>query len=547
MSCLSEETYGVYVDGELPAEEQRRVEAHLIQCQRCRGLILALQDEARLISEALTLTGSAARRVAAPRRRARGLALGLAPTLALGALAVSVAGWLLEQRVPGFSWLDPGNLIGAYEMAFDTLFTLRDTLPVLFDLGVAVGATVAMAAVLTFFVSALLKRMTTGSVAGLLLLLVAGAGSLAPARPAAALDLRWDQERVEVESGVTLDDTLVSSAETFEVNGEVNGDVIVVAERVTIRGRVNGNVFAAAREVLVLGEIDGSLHMVGDRCELEGQVTGNVYSAAEDLEIAREGRVGRDVHLFGEGVHVDGRVGRDLLAGAERVELRGQVDRHVRTYSERVVVHDEARIGGDLAIEVADHGESTVSESATIGGEVTETEITHHHHERGSRWTDGGFYLRAFVLLVSSFLVGLLLHAVVPGLFWGTLETGGDYLRCLGTGFVTVVAVPVLLVLCAITVVGIPIAILGAFAYLTLLFVSNIVVAALVGGAITGAEPEGSHGFGMSLLLGLVLVLVATNLPFVGGVLRLLVALAGSGLVVASAQEAWRARGPRYA
>ena len=48
MSCPTELTYAVYLDGELPPEQVRPVEAHLVQCRRCRELVVALREEAEL-------------------------------------------------------------------------------------------------------------------------------------------------------------------------------------------------------------------------------------------------------------------------------------------------------------------------------------------------------------------------------------------------------------------------------------------------------------------------------------------------------------------
>ena len=86
---------------------------------------------------------------------------------------------------------------------------------------------------------------------------------------------------------------------------------------------------------------------------------------------------------------------------------------------------------------------------------------------------------------------------------------------------------------------------IGIFLYLTSLFVSVIVVASLVGTSITatmGFEPEDT-GFGTSLLVGLVVVLVGMNLPFVGGLARALVVVTGLGLLVEAARDAWDRRG----
>lgn len=541
MSCPPESAYSVYVDGELPPDEVRRVESHLIQCQRCRRLIVALEEEASALGDLFKQRTAEVRSAPPARVRARGLALGLAPTLAVSVLLAAVLGWILEQRLPpGMSWMNPLNLFGAYEMAFDTIFTLRDLAPAIFDLGIAVGATAALAAVMTFLVSAVLRALT-GSAAGVLVAItVASTLASLVATPSAAFDLRWDQQTIEVADDEIVEDTLLASGETIDIDGTVRGDLVAFGDRLTIRGKVEGNVFAAGREVVVTGVVDGSLHMACERCTLEGEVTRGLYSGAERITLTESARVGRDITLFGEGVRIDGDGGRDLFAGGEWIEIRGEIGRSARTHSRRLTVFDEARIGQDLTIEIGQGGEADVASGAQIGGEVSESEFEHEMHERGSPWLEGGFYLRAFVFIVSAFLVGLVLHALVPGIFSGQLVTSGEFVRCLGFGFVALIVTPIALVLCAITVVGIPIAILGGFVYLTLLFVSAVVVAALVGSSITGADPESSYGFGSALLLGLVVVVAVMNLPFVGGLLRLLIGLVGMGLVITTLHEIWR-------
>ena len=53
MTCLSELTCAVYVDGELSPEETRAAERHLTECPRCRALVGDLRDENRALSAAL--------------------------------------------------------------------------------------------------------------------------------------------------------------------------------------------------------------------------------------------------------------------------------------------------------------------------------------------------------------------------------------------------------------------------------------------------------------------------------------------------------------
>lgn len=548
MSCLPESVYSVYVDGELSPEGVREVESHLIQCQRCRGLILALEEEASALGDLFNAHAPEAASRPTARARARGLALGMAPTLAISAGVAVVLGWILDQHLPaGMSWMNPLNLIGAYEMAFDTIFLVRDTAPAIFDLAIAVGATTAMAAILTFLVGALL-RAVTGSTAAVWLAFALASGLVSSmATPSEALDLRWEQETVVVSESEIVEDTLLASGKTIDIDGTVRGDLVAFGDRVTIRGRVEGNVFAGAREVLVTGQVDGSLHMGCERCSLEGEVTRSVYSGGQQVTLGDTARVGRDVVSFGEGVRIEGDVGRDLFAGGDWVEIHGEIGRTARTHSQRLTVYDDARIGRDLTIEIGQGGEADVDAAAQIGGEVSETMVEHEIHQEKSRWLDGGFYLRSFVFIASAFLVGLVLHVLLPGIFYGQLETAREFMRCLGFGFVALIVTPIALIVCAVTIVGIPIAILGTFVYLTMLFVSIVVVAALVGSSIIGADPESSPGFGMGLLLGLVVVVAVMNIPFIGGILRLLVGLVGMGLLITTAHEMWRGSSREYA
>src|SRR5262245_55033004 len=66
MTCLSELTCAVYVDGELSPEEAGAVERHLAKCPACQTLVAALQEENHVLVTALReLEAPAPSRVAA--------------------------------------------------------------------------------------------------------------------------------------------------------------------------------------------------------------------------------------------------------------------------------------------------------------------------------------------------------------------------------------------------------------------------------------------------------------------------------------------------
>jgi cytoskeletal protein CcmA (bactofilin family) len=316
------------------------------------------------------------------------------------------------------------------------------------------------------------------------------------------------------------------------VEGVVDGDLVVLTERLVIRGEVRGNVYGLIRNLELDGRVAGSLHVCSERIVITGEVGGHVWSASENITLGDDGRVARDLSSVASGVVIDGDVGRDLFAGGEYVEIRGGVARNVQTRSERITLFDGASIGGDFELHLPENRKAAIDPGAVIGGELREIVDKHPLGEEHSRFLTIAFYLRALVLLAAMFLMGMALHATVPWIFDNHLETAGDFFHALGYGLLALIAAPVILVLTFLTIVGIPIAIIGLWVFITTLFLSGIVVAALIGRTLLRSAEKSATGFGLALLLGLGVLLFSGAIPFLGFPLHVLILLTGLGLLV---------------
>ena len=525
MSCIPESTWLLYVDGELDGDVRRTAESHLVQCEACRALVLGLREEADLLHG--VLLGSPEPEIAPVASSPQGVALGLPAALAVVLAVGAVLSALLEDTLPtGLGWLNPLRLAGAYEMLFDVFFLARDEVPGLLTLFGAIAATASVAAI-AFFAAGLLARRVGGAA-----MLGVAAATLLVAR-AEAFEIRHD-ERVVIAEGETVVGTLAVSADSVRIDGTLEGDLLVAAERLTIHGTVDGNVFAWARDVDVTGRIAGGLHAGGERVRVDGRVDGAVYSFGEVFELERGASVARDVGHGGREARVEGDVGRDVVFYGEELQLVGRVERDVTVLgAERVRLLATADVAGDLTAIVGADEDVEIADTARVGGTIEAKRGEHHLKHGLAQWSEPMFYVWLVVRIVGALLVGVLVYSLFPGVFAAHLPDAGSFMRSLGVGFAALVVTPLAVAVAALTLVGIPVAVLGLFLYVTACYLGIVCAAALLGRSLLGEPDDPTLGaFARMLGLGLVVAAVGASLPWVGFAVRVVLLLVGLGLVV---------------
>ena len=533
MDCLSELTCAVYADGELDAAEAGRVETHLAICEHCRTMVAALRAENRALAAALQESEPAAGFLAIPARtRAADLAWTTALVLAAAGILHGAQQFLGAWEPPAaLDWVNPFSVTVQWNLFFSSVFYFirEGAAMVLTSVTFIGGLTLAMLLVAgTLY---WLRRRPT-SVAVLVGLTLA----LGLAQPGAALDRRSAKKTaLVIPADQTIDDTLIFKGETLVLNGTVTGNVLAFGERIEINGTVQGDVICFAGKTLVNGTVEGNLMAFTSHLDLRGRVARSLYGFASIFSLGTGAVVEGDAVGFSGDINVDGNVGRDLALFGGYTHLRGTVGRNVYARTGRMNVVESAHVGGDLTAYVKKDSSLQIDPAATIAGKVNK----HIYAPRESRYLTGRFYFWQAVRLAAALVTGLALFWLFPALFRIPLGGGGDMLKTVGVGFLVLVAVPIAAVLVGITLVGLPIGLVGLATWLTALYLAKIFVAAYLGQNLL-APPAGTavSALALPLLVGLVMVLVAVNLPYVGGLVHLLALLLGLGLVYSQIRAA---------
>ena len=130
---------------------------------------------------------------------------------------------------------------------------------------------------------------------------------------------------------------------------------------------------------------------------------------------------------------------------------------------------------------------------------------------------------------------------ILPGLSAAVAaRVATDPLRTAAIGLLTLVAIPVLLLVLAITIVGIPLAIVGGLLFGLLVWVALVYGRFAVGMWLLSLVDVENRWLG--LLVGLVVLGFAALIPWIGGLVNFVVVLVGLGAVAAIGYSGYRGR-----
>ncbi|THE07507.1 polymer-forming cytoskeletal protein [Microbacterium oleivorans] len=308
------------------------------------------------------------------------------------------------------------------------------------------------------------------------------------------------------------------SGSIIDVAGDVDGDVYASGQSVTISGDVTGDVIAVAQTISITGTVSGDVRLAAQAVTVSGTVTGSASVAAATLAVAPSGSFEKDIVAAAGDVALGGEVGRDVILSVGTLAIDGSVGGRVAYVSDR-----EARITDGAVAGVVERIAPPEARSADI-----------------SPWSVvAGWLLGVLYALVAMSVTMLAAGLLIPK--WLTRVT--DQLmpspwKALLVGVVASLALPLALLLIALTIVGAPLALALALAWFVLTAAAFVFSSAYIGRLLFRDRRPPV----VSVLVGGAILVVGLQIPWFNVLIWFAMVFFGLGaqLLAFAAERPWR-------
>ena len=331
-----------------------------------------------------------------------------------------------------------------------------------------------------------------------------------------------------VENTVSTNETIKDSYKNSDVylmgdnvtiDYVVDGNLFVMADTVTINSKIGGDAFIMAKTINVGDQayIFSNLFAMANSIDIKGVVY-DVYALSQNFTVSN-GYIYRDAKLCCNTININGVIGRNAFVSCSNINFNTDEN-------------DKGIIYGDLTY-------STPSELSfdknIVNGNVTykAPKVSPEKSVReivASYISDLGAFL-AFVIII--WLVCLWL---APKFLNDTNKfVGKKTLNVLGTGLLTLIAVPIACIILLLLQLTAGISLLTVAIYILALIVAKSIFTIVANNYLCSKLNINKNTgiFGMLIVSG-VIVWVISELPYVGGIVSFIISVLGLGVLVSA-------------
>ena len=330
-----------------------------------------------------------------------------------------------------------------------------------------------------------------------------------------------------------------------------------------------GAAFAAPSSGAVEWQLGSGTYLAGRDFTVSRQINGSLTATGEMIEVTNATRVKGDVWIAARHVAVEGHVGGNLAIRAQDAIINGEVKGNVSFYGMHISFGPDARIDGnvdyfsalpaeiDSGAKIKGNVKSSVLRDAPMGPSNDDAPPVLKPLPHGSPSIDGyrDYYRNEYGWSAPGYNLswsGAVFFGIVAGLiaaFWpaagARLATGlsEQPFAAMSFGFLWLVGTPVLAVIAAFTIIGLPLAFIVLLMW-PLAVLAGIVaiimgVGAMMEGRFLTFVDEGLARRLAGVIIATVIIRIGISLPGFGPLIWLVAVSFGIGALVFAGRSRW--------
>lgn len=346
-------------------------------------------------------------------------------------------------------------------------------------------------------------------------------------------------KQIFVGSDEIINDNFVGIAELIDINGTINGDILVAGGTVNINSTVQGDVIAAGGKVRIKGDVAGNVRVAGGDVEVDATIGKNANLFGGTVSISEDSSIGWSLTYWSGTATIKGIVGGHLDGGAGQTLVAAEVGGHANIRAEdegTITLNPPAQIGGDLTY--WGNTNPVINDGAEIKGEVIQkSSILPSVKQDVFKFLGISIWFLKLVDLFGLLVIGLVAISLfkkpsVNIVEWMKKEPA----KSMGWGIIYLIVTPIAIGILVITIIGIPLALVTAALYAIALYLSKLFAGLLFGYWIfqylKKNKKDKSVPLMWAMILGIVLYSLVIAIPYFGWLVSIVGAIWALGALL---------------
>ena len=389
------------------------------------------------------------------------------------------------------------------------------------------------------------------------------------------------QDNLTVAKTETINSALVANGSTINIEGNIDGDLYCFGSQVVISGRINGDVFCSAQSINISGRVNGSIRLLANDINVSGQSFGSATIFSSNFILTDKAVIGNDLSVVSTKSKINGTIARDLVIYTSELSLNGYVGRNVSGRINQITIGSNADVRGN--INYSGQNDPIRMSGSKVSGSIVRTPIMSTASygsgvvpailtfllfmasllivSLATVWSFPKFYqknaevikqgldkrlldqnkiVHYVVLPLLTLLAGTFIAFIVPdpsakGFVLLLTLVAFSYIlfgKVALFGLANLFLVPMVILVLLVTIIGVPLAGLIAVAWILSLILCGPVFAYYIGSKVI-SKGKNSKNQTLVMLIGSLIVLSLYAIPVVNMIVGAVVAIVGSGAILA--------------